>query len=1172
MIVALVFFTLSLSINTLSGSADNAARKMGRMIEKRMKTLDGFALAALQSDHSQWLEIKDLPEDMVIYRYVYDTLQSWCNRFPVWNDDISSRIVFQRLPNYRSNMSSPLREVGEKVKYVSLGPKWYMIKALSDGSGCKVIAGLEINNTLLDNLNKNYNGVNSHLKLPGKFHVHPLNYSGGSPVPFNGEDVFKVIAETGSDTPFLANSILRWLALLFALMASFIALIKRRSPKVYLMNMAVICVSAAISYVWGIQLQDSTDFFAPTVFAGERVFYSFGILLLVNLAIFLLISSSFLMRNVVLYKIVKSGTGPWLAVRSVFISIALTALAVYIHSTLKSLIVNSNISLDLYLWQRLTIYSLLAYVSYVSLMIGGLMLVQMLMPARHLFNIKGVNIFTKRIIVIYALLCTVYFTAVTDIFGFEKERDRVMVTANRMAIDRDLRLELSLLNIEASIAGDRYISALAAMEGSGNMIVNRLTDNYMGVIQRSHNINVTLSRANDRRGSEYIDNVIRSGSPIDGHSHFVYIYDADGNSEYAGSFFYYDKDAGLTRMLIEIIPKTEISTQGYYSLLGQYSNHGAARLPALYSYAKYISGTLVSFKGDYAYPTVMSDTRKRSDDHVYRVNGFVHFANEISESEVIVVSRPVKTPLASFVTFSYMFLLMYLLMYLFSSKKRDRNAVIKRYYFRARINALMSLFLFLSLVVITVLSIVFVYRRNEVNNQKLMASKINTIQSMLAYECGGAESWRDINTAGFANVLKGISNSTESDITLYTPAGKVFKSTTPEIFERMIVGARINQDAYNYIVYKNHRFYIHDEKLDGHRYSACYAPVFNSRGAMIAIINAPNNAQNYNFRNEAMFHAATIANIVLILLVVTMLLSRTVINAMFRPLVEIGNKMSNTRIHDLQYIIYKRNDELSTIIDAYNIMVHDLSESARQMTMMEREKAWSEMARQVAHEIKNPLTPIKLEIQRLIRLKGKNDPSWSEKFDAVASIILEHIDILTDTANEFSTFAKLYSEKQVVMDLDRTIQDQMAIFDNRENILITYIGLSGATVLAPKPQLIRVFVNLLTNAIQAVEIKQAEEGKDYQGKIAISLRNSTKEGYYDIVFDDNGPGVSDDNLDKLFTPNFTTKNGGTGLGLAICRSIIEKCNGEILYHRSQMLKGASFTVRLPKETALPEDQ
>lgn len=249
-------------------------------------------------------------------------------------------------------------------------------------------------------------------------------------------------------------------------------------------------------------------------------------------------------------------------------------------------------------------------------------------------------------------------------------------------------------------------------------------------------------------------------------------------------------------------------------------------------------------------------------------------------------------------------------------------------------------------------------------------------------------------------------------------------------------------------------------------------------------------------------------------------------------------------------------------------MVHDLYESSKQVAQAERERAWSEMARQVAHEIKNPLTPMKLQIQRLIRLKSKNDPSWEAKFEDISRLILDSIEVLTDTANEFSTFAKLYSEEMVPIDLDKMASDQVSMFDDKDNITFQYYGLKDAMVMGPKPQLIRVFVNLLTNAVQAIENQQTadkEDGKEpAHGQIVLSLRNSTKDGFYDIVIEDNGPGIKDENRNRLFTPNFTTKSSGTGLGLAICKNILERCGGEIFYGRSFVLKGACFTVRYPK--------
>jgi nitrogen fixation/metabolism regulation signal transduction histidine kinase len=339
---------------------------------------------------------------------------------------------------------------------------------------------------------------------------------------------------------------------------------------------------------------------------------------------------------------------------------------------------------------------------------------------------------------------------------------------------------------------------------------------------------------------------------------------------------------------------------------------------------------------------------------------------------------------------------------------------------------------------------------------------------------------------------------------------------------------------------------------------------------MIAILCIPYTERNYDFRREASFHAALIINLFLLLLICSLLFSTKEVNQMFMPLIEMGGKMAKADINNPEYIIYKREDEISSLIDAYNRMVKDLSESTKKLAQAERDNAWSQMARQVAHEIKNPLTPIKLQIQRLIRLKEKNNPAWEERFDEVSAVVLEHIDILTETANEFSTFAKLYSEEPVLLDLDKTLKDQLLIFDNRENIRIEYVGLEEAFVMAPKPQLIRVFVNLITNAIQAVEIQQ-EHDEDLEiqseGRVFISLRKSTREGYYDITFEDNGPGVSEENLNRLFTPNFTTKSSGTGLGLAICRNIVEKCEGEIHYQRSFALGGAAFIVTIPKHEA-----
>jgi nitrogen fixation/metabolism regulation signal transduction histidine kinase len=318
-----------------------------------------------------------------------------------------------------------------------------------------------------------------------------------------------------------------------------------------------------------------------------------------------------------------------------------------------------------------------------------------------------------------------------------------------------------------------------------------------------------------------------------------------------------------------------------------------------------------------------------------------------------------------------------------------------------------------------------------------------------------------------------------------------------------------------------------------------------------------------------------IITVFLLLLILARFFSARVVDKMFGPLIDMGAKMKEARTNGLEYIIYERDDEISSLVRAYNLMVHDLSVSSREAAQVERDKAWSQMARQVAHEIKNPLTPMKLQIQRIVRLRQKQVPGWEERLDAIIPVILESIDTLTDTANEFSTFAKLYSEEPQLINLDSLAQDEVTLFDDKQNITFHYMGLQDSWVMGPKPQLARVFVNLLTNAVQAIENQQNDDSEAgmpvRHGEIILSIRNSAKDGFYDIVFEDNGPGVKDENRNKLFVPNFTTKSSGTGLGLAICKNIIDRCGGDISYSRSFTLEGACFTIHFPKTDQRPAE-
>ena len=1163
--LSLTMFALSMVGGSSIGQTERAAKHVRTRIENRIDILEEYTGLALASDSEESSCLADLPEDMVVYKYVNDSLKAWSNQFSVLNDDISNKMVLGRLTNLKNRIISPLNEVTDEYSYINLGPKWYIVKAVEGEGGKKVISGIEIKNTLIDDIRRNDNGVNPYLKLSGRYSVYPLNFSGGTAVNIHGKPMFKILGDTVAGASFLDNSILKWLGLILFVAAALLFLRSHRTIMVYLSVTAILSALLLISYVWAIYMGSHTDLFSATTYADGQIFFSLGALILLNTYITIIGICTYMSREALLGKIRedKRVRKQGLMIYCAALVAAIVFVAAYTHMTLKSLLVNSNISLELYRWNNDIPNTILVYISYIGLLFSMMLYLQMLTPVlREMWGIR-IDMLSRKSLTVFAICCSVYFSITAGLLGFEREKERVAVWANRLAVERDLGLEIRLKTIEEDIASDQIISSLSHLENADGIILNRISENYLSRIRQNYSINLIMLRDNVPHLTRRYSEIMRTGTPISDGSRFAFISDGVGHSRYIGVFVYYSKEHGVVRMLLEIEPNSRHDGSGYYSILGLFSAPGDINIPKFYSYAKYADGRLTSYRGNYPFPTLATGFEESG---LHRRNDYTHFIHKVGAHETIVISRPKRSGIVFFTSFSYLFLA--LLMLVFLIRKPDRKNIFKSNYFKTRINSILFTSSTLILVSLTVVSVFFVYKRNQENMLGLMSSRITTIQALVETHAKSADRHTDLLTPTFRTALENISKTTKSDITLYTPEGKVFYSSVPEVFDKMILGNRIDQDAFHNIRHLNQRFYIAQEHIEDFRYWVLYAPIMNVDREVVAIACSPYTEGDYDFRREAFFHAALLINIFIILLIISLVFSTRSVNEMFEPLVEMGRKMGVADIHKLKPIIYQREDEISSLVDAYNRMVQELNDSTVRLAQAERDKAWSQMARQVAHEIKNPLTPIKLEIQRLIRLKEKGNPKWEEKFDKVVDVVLEHIDILSETANEFSTFAKLYSEEPVLVDLDKTLRDQILIFDNRENIRVEYIGMSDAFVMAPRPQLIRVFVNLIANAVQAVEIRQKEMEENGEapmaGKVVIALRNSNIDGYYDIVVDDNGPGVKEENQSRLFTPNFTTKSGGTGLGQANSRNTLEKSDGTISYSKSFGLGGASFTVTIPK--------
>ena len=253
-------------------------------------------------------------------------------------------------------------------------------------------------------------------------------------------------------------------------------------------------------------------------------------------------------------------------------------------------------------------------------------------------------------------------------------------------------------------------------------------------------------------------------------------------------------------------------------------------------------------------------------------------------------------------------------------------------------------------------------------------------------------------------------------------------------------------------------------------------------------------------------------------------------------------------------IEWKRNDEIGGLVEEYNKMVKKLEESAMALAKSEREGAWREMARQVAHEIKNPLTPMKLSIQYLQKAIDNNSPNVKEMAGSVAKTLVEQIDHLSKIASDFSQFANIGNPKKEVFDLHEMLYSLTSLYETTENLLFKWVPVHHRImVFADKTQLNRLFTNLLQNAMEAC---------DGSSRRVISVSEEIREESIIVKVTDNGEGIPLDMQSKIFIPNFTTKSSGTGLGLAMSKTIVEQAKGRIWFETVEG-EGTTFFVELP---------
>lgn len=575
-----------------------------------------------------------------------------------------------------------------------------------------------------------------------------------------------------------------------------------------------------------------------------------------------------------------------------------------------------------------------------------------------------------------------------------------------------------------------------------------------------------------------------------------------------------------------------------------------------YSVAYYKNGILVYKYGRYIYPSFIKNLNIK--ENYFTIEGeSKHFTKGNETNNTLVISTPRKGWSAKTAPFGVFFLgllVPYLFIYwLIKPKEKHRW---KDRSFRRRMQTLV--FWTMALAVITVGPVSVIYMRslyNQKTTEKQFETTITLANEMandLDYksllETSSRDTWTDI--------LQHYAETFFTDINIYRLDGRLLATSRQEIYELTLQAPIMNADAYQNMHRNKALYYTHEERLGKGVYASAYIPLSDENGNTLAYLNTPYFSSVTDLHKEIRNFVLTYINIVLVLLGFALLLVLRITNRLTRPLTLIQNKLGNIEIDQKnEPIDWKGNDEIGALVKQYNQMIVKLEKSTEELKRTTTESAWRGVARQVAHEIKNSLTPMRLSVQMLQR-NSENGKATPEQIQRTTNTLIEQIDALSDIASSFSRYAKLPENHPEPLDLAELIANIINLYDNTENIVFKFDYDSSINHVfeGDKTNLNSAIGNIIKNATQAI-------GSHSKGLVEVSLKAT--ENQYLIAIKDNGKGIKEEDKKMIFVPNFTTKSGGSGVGLSLAYDIIHAAGGKISFESEENV-GTVFTIELPR--------
>jgi two-component system, NtrC family, nitrogen regulation sensor histidine kinase NtrY len=575
---------------------------------------------------------------------------------------------------------------------------------------------------------------------------------------------------------------------------------------------------------------------------------------------------------------------------------------------------------------------------------------------------------------------------------------------------------------------------------------------------------------------------------------------------------------------------------------------------------------------DYPFSTHLAEDQVPRADFVHvKKDGFDELWHRVSEDNYVVVVQRDNSAIEDITLFAYLFSAFLLLVAVFRVTalliwSRLHWSQLKTYWqmnIRSQIHTTIIFISLFSFVVIGVATIIFFINRYARNNQdrlnKSMQSMASEVQSKLSI--GGdndevGQLYSQVSKSELQREVEEIAQVHATDINIYDLEGNLEVSSNLFVYNKGILSKKMHPMAYYNLHQLNTIQYTNpSEQIGGISYTSVYSPLRDGHGNAYAYLNIPSFTTQDELKDEISNFLVTIINLNAFIFLIAGTIALFLTNRITSSFLLISKKMQEVNLGKTnEEIEWMRNDEIGGLVKEYNKMVKKLEESAAALAKSEREGAWREMARQVAHEIKNPLTPMKLSIQYLQKAIDNNSANVKEMASSVAKTLVEQIDHLSKIASDFSQFANIGNPKKEVFDLHELLYSLTSLYETTENLLFKWVPVhQRIMVYADKTQLNRLFTNLLQNAMEAC---------DNNSRRVISVSEEYREDSIIVKVADNGEGIPMEMQSKIFIPNFTTKSSGTGLGLAMSKTIVEQVKGKIWFETVEG-EGTTFYVELP---------